>query len=847
MNKKILFIFLLLVLVFPLASAFDWSDGTLVSYYKFDETSGSVAEDVHGTNNGTIYGNPILNVPAKINTSYYYDGTDTVNVSNDASLNFGTSNFSVQAWINSSDLAYNRIIVGKIDQANSKYWDFQIMANGSIRFHTNPNDNPTPYSSTTVEDGSFYHVVAVRKVIGGGNTNLSIYVNGVLENSVIKTTANVSNPGQLMIGAFEASSPPFYEGVIDEVGIWNRTLNPTEITELYNSGNGLAYQLTIAEVGIDVTLQTLENNTITTNSNETFNSTLNPGSYNLTNATQFIWFENGTLFNETFRTFSGNETQHFTVDISNLVPGDFYWNVLGVQGNGGGLNSSYADNNFTFEFVPFEEDAQNFDTPVLETSEQDFIINISTAEGFTVNSATLIYNGTSYGNAEKTDLGGGSFSLKRSITIPQGEEGFTSENRSFFWNITINDIDTGESFFRNSTTKNQTVNELIFRLCGGDASYPILNFTMYDENLGTKINATANPTTFQAFFEFGIFSTNLNKNYSIDNQTVNTNTFDFCTGSDTNQFFVEMESFYTAENYADNNYFLNNASVDGNNTNEISLYLLNETDSIEFFIDVERDLLPLTSTTVSIAKYFVGEGAYKTIGIKETSSDTGEFTAYLDLDQKYRFTITKDGELLDIITKTASCSQAPCELTLSLESGKANVYEKFSEAYASDVLYNLTFNPNTKIVDFEFIDITGLANSFQMLIYQSDIDAPSSLLIYNKTLFTSSGSMSANLSNYTDGDFRVETYVSRSPYTFIDFLNFTISDITVGLGLLGLFIGFLFILVIIFGLAFSPIMLVFSIPLALTITKMMALVNISTTSLILIYILAAIAAGFMTK
>jgi len=35
-----------------------------------------------------------------------------------------------------------------------------------------------------------------------------------------------------------------FDGLIDEVGIWSRALNSTEVSELYNSGSGLAYPFT---------------------------------------------------------------------------------------------------------------------------------------------------------------------------------------------------------------------------------------------------------------------------------------------------------------------------------------------------------------------------------------------------------------------------------------------------------------------------------------------------------------------------------------------------------------------------------------------------------------------------
>jgi len=84
--------------------------------------------------------------------------------------------------------------------------------------------------------------------------NVKIYRNGVVTTPTIvsgtnnltpyiSSNYNTSNP--FRIGATTASNNTtavnFFSGQIDAVGIWNRVLTPTEITELYNSGNGKQY------------------------------------------------------------------------------------------------------------------------------------------------------------------------------------------------------------------------------------------------------------------------------------------------------------------------------------------------------------------------------------------------------------------------------------------------------------------------------------------------------------------------------------------------------------------------------------------------------------------------------
>jgi hypothetical protein len=68
----------------------------LVSYWKFDETSGTTSYDAVGSNDGTITG-ATINQTGKINTAYDFDGTDD-NVSISYPVDYKTGNFSVSLW-----------------------------------------------------------------------------------------------------------------------------------------------------------------------------------------------------------------------------------------------------------------------------------------------------------------------------------------------------------------------------------------------------------------------------------------------------------------------------------------------------------------------------------------------------------------------------------------------------------------------------------------------------------------------------------------------------------------------------------------------------------------------------
>ena len=91
-------------------------------------------------------------------------------------------------------------------------------------------------STTTFSNNTWYHVVMTF-----GSNTVKLYINGSQED-----TATFSNPntnasnGNFVIGrhSTDPSSYGYYDGLLDDTGIWNRVLTSSEVTSLYNSGTG---------------------------------------------------------------------------------------------------------------------------------------------------------------------------------------------------------------------------------------------------------------------------------------------------------------------------------------------------------------------------------------------------------------------------------------------------------------------------------------------------------------------------------------------------------------------------------------------------------------------------------
>lgn len=216
----------------------------LVSYWKMDAASGDEA-DSHGSNTLTSGGGAADpgTAAGKLNGSRDFDGSnDTLSASDAASLDL--SDFSISLWFYPDvlDTSYRNLFVKGLDGASGRNYGIAHSAGVSNRFYlqiqgvSGLTSEITPSSGPTAS--AWNHAVLtydattrVRKLYLGGSE-----VHSQTGSSGTPTTNSLA----LVVGG-GGSGFAFHNGRIDEIGLWSRDLSSAEVTELYNSGNGLAY------------------------------------------------------------------------------------------------------------------------------------------------------------------------------------------------------------------------------------------------------------------------------------------------------------------------------------------------------------------------------------------------------------------------------------------------------------------------------------------------------------------------------------------------------------------------------------------------------------------------------
>jgi len=199
------------------------------------------------SNNGTANGDAGPNMSGgRIRGGFEFDGEgDGINLG-ETGLN--VTNITVSTWVKLSDTQNSRIFAAKY--ADTRGWGLGIndSANNIVKWFTSTDGGSTNTldSSTTLSNNVWYHVVGTFN-----GTTKELYVNGVLDNNIswantIGYTSSVSG-----IGYLRSNNVQYFNGTIDEVLIFNRSLSASEISELYQAGAGRFTDLTNASGYID--------------------------------------------------------------------------------------------------------------------------------------------------------------------------------------------------------------------------------------------------------------------------------------------------------------------------------------------------------------------------------------------------------------------------------------------------------------------------------------------------------------------------------------------------------------------------------------------------------------------
>ncbi len=234
MDRKLFFFISFILVIFLAARP---ANSALVSHWTFDEGSGNIAYDSANGHNGTISG--AAWTTGIIGGALDFDGVDDyVNFGDIDEFEFGDHDFSICAWFytegphNIPGTLHDGQIISKYDWgSNRRQWFLIQESAGNTIFYTSP-DGFTHEHLFSTSDGyknQWVHIACVRS----GSTKF-IYLNGELDSTGTTDGVVTGKSTKVFVGFHEnvGVKTRFFNGLIDDVRIYNHALTQSEIQQL---------------------------------------------------------------------------------------------------------------------------------------------------------------------------------------------------------------------------------------------------------------------------------------------------------------------------------------------------------------------------------------------------------------------------------------------------------------------------------------------------------------------------------------------------------------------------------------------------------------------------------------
>jgi hypothetical protein len=313
----------------------------LVGWWPFN---GNANDQSGNGNNGSVNGASLtFDRFGQTSTAYSFDGINNfIQVNNAAIFNL-VNGHSISVWYKPNSI-HQAVIIEKFNPTNglgdggpqlvlrsNQLVDFSIFHNNTGNF---------VYSNIPSTNQLWHHIVATWN----GNL-IRLYQNGLLTDSIpLSVTLNQCNE-PMMIGKRSFQNDLHFDGVIDDIGMWNRALTQLEISALYN---GCSASVTIQPISQSVNIS--NNAQFTTASSDPlatyqWQTDLGVGYQNLNSVGQYSGTANDTL--TIANTTLSNNNQPFRCIVSSGSCSDTSNVAILTVNNNVGINEFTQDNLFS--------------------------------------------------------------------------------------------------------------------------------------------------------------------------------------------------------------------------------------------------------------------------------------------------------------------------------------------------------------------------------------------------------------------------------------------------------------------------------------------------------------------
>lgn len=693
-----------------------------IAYYKLDESSGAVIDQT-GNNNGVNHG-ATPGVVGQVNTAYYFNTTAKNNVSlGSGSVAITTSPMTINAWVNLSTprpLSWYVVAPGACNG-----YLFYIHGTSNLSFGKECGTDTK--SNVFLPKNRFTMITASYNT-----THVAFYIDGL---SVANNTlAQTFDPGlEYLLGYTSGGS---FNGTMDEVGIWNKALNATEVYSIFQATNGSGVGGTSNNASLIIG-NDLRNLSVSSNGTIPLQVTIN----NLaTNVNKYL-------------------TSSYLVGSNYIIPFTFISQGIG----------SLFDSAITFNNLGFLENSVSYSTPILESTSNTIVANYSF--GSAPSSITLNYGGIN--STPSVLITGQNYILTSNLVSPSVN---IDTALPFYYTFTIGGIN-----YTSTVNTQNILNVNLLSTCGL-GTYNFLNITNFDEETLNPMSGTV---------EYTLYLQGANSQIaSIIGNATGTN-LTFCTNINISNNYTtyNLQLRYYAPNYVYKTYNIQNSPT-LNLPIVLPLYFLNNTIGTKFKISyVDFNYLTYPGAVLQIQRQYLSEGVYRIVEAPAFDNNGVAVGSFNTNNIRYKLIVLNNGVVQDIFNDIFPVCQnivlGTCEISLR---GAENP----QVTTIGDFTYNMVKTNDSLILTY--VIPSGTPRTIEFITNQNSLFL-NNISNCDTSIFASSGTITCTY-NQTVGDSIISTHIINSDGTQF-YGQVQVSEDLSGFYLLNnYFIGFILLLLL---------------------------------------------------
>ncbi len=476
-------------------------------YWSFDDsnTTPPTTFDLHSTHDGTIHDTVTDGVAGVVDEAFDFDGIDGRVEDATGIITPDTLSF----WFNPDADITTSTLKGVVGGDETSVQSIQLGGSWTNRFADEIVTLPTGAANTEYywtstgldieqfESGVWYQMAFVWV---SASTNYRLYING----TDMGLGTKEASPAQVSYAALNIGQglSVFFDGQMDEIGLWNESLNSSEMASLYNSGAGFQYDFneTVADPAI-INYTLFFTDGVYETSISQFNITFehdNGTTISTVNITHNNTLSNMLLLssNITHSDYGVNITMPLIELNDTSVPFNITYRTLFSNGTNVTNTSSTSAHNITWAFYPTQIISAS---TVFETQIYNVTVNVTRRLNQTdlTLTNTLTWNHTNYTETVYTNDTTSSL-FTHQVTVPL-VDALSLINMSTYFNVTWNGTMYNRTLIHNASTSVYLAYFPIDIIAAANATESS-SVTVYTNN--SRLYTASNDATWESILQY---------------------------------------------------------------------------------------------------------------------------------------------------------------------------------------------------------------------------------------------------------------------------------------------------------------------------------------------------------